>query len=239
MKKNACILYTGLILSLLLIGPGNSSFAQGRNRGTIIQAYPTAGLAISQIEGDCLKGFKKKGFSGGVGAMIPLDKYQQWQLNVETSFSQRGVYEGSFDPNIQYRIFGFSLNYVDIPVMLYYRDPYGGIQLGLGLSYSRLVQQPHGTILYSEVIPDTTDMSFLRNDFAIIGSVRFPLWKHLKLDIRCQYSLLPIKKDWTFTDYHFGTPPRIYVNNCYNFSFSTRLLWMFGEPEHYRNRRKR
>lgn len=238
MNKNI-LLY--LVLSLL----GSSLWAQHRRPGeSVIQAYPTFGFTTSQISGDNLKGFRKFGFTGGVGTVIPLNSYQTFLLDVSTSFSQRGAHENSYSPGIQYLLTGFTLNYVDIPVMLYYRDPIGGIQAGLGLSFSRLVQQPHGEIAYSpsNVIPDTSDMSFLRNDLALVAGFRFSVWKHLKLDLRCQYSLLPIKRDWHFTDYHDPLhEPAVWeeYNDCYNFSIQTRVMYVFGEPDRYRTKKKK
>lgn len=229
------------LLSLFLVVLSLPAAAQHHNSsGTVIQAYPVAGLCISQIEGDYLKGFKKFGFTGGVGANVPLNSNQTWHLNLEACYSERGVREPSFDPDIPYRIFGFTLQYVDIPLMVYYRDPIGGVQIGAGISYSRLVQQPHGLVIMSPgFMMDTTDMSFLKNDLAVIGSVRFPLWRHLKLDIRCQYSLFPIKKHWTFIEHPQSALPVVTVNDCYNFSCSARILWVFGEPDHYKDKKKK
>lgn len=225
----------------------NSVFAQHRrSSSSVIQAYPVVGMAISQIEGDNLKGFKKFGFTGGVGALVPIDRYQQYHIDISASFSQRGACENLYSAETPYVLRGFSLNYVDIPVMLYYRDPKGGMQAGLGLSFSRLVQQPHGEMLWAagepNVIPDTSDLSFLRNDIAIVAGFRFSVWQHLKFDVRCQYSLLPIKRDWHFIDYHDPHHPgEVWeeYNNCYNFSIQTRLMYVFGEPDRYRAKKKK
>ncbi len=214
------------ILLLLLLLP---AVLQAQN----IHAYITSGLSMSQIEGDELKGFKHAGFTGGVGALTALDSRNRWGLSVEALFSQRGVYNNSHDPQNYYNI-GLTLNYVDIPVLLHYQDPYGGMLLGAGLSYGRLVQQPHGTIRYNPnyFIPDTADMTFLKHDLMAVADMRFTVWRGLQINLRWQYSLLAIKKDWSFFQYSgvdAENNPRYnkHANDCYNHSIVLRLIWQF------------
>lgn len=189
-----------------------------------INAYVTAGVTLSQIEGDELKGFKQGCMNGGVGALAVLDSRNIWYLSVEALFAQRGSFNNTGDPyNTSLR-----LSYVDIPLLLHYRDPYGGIMAGLGLSYGRLVEQPHSNIAYTPnyFIPDTSDMNFLSNDLSVVADVRFFVWKSLMANLRWQYSLIPIKRDWKFTEY-VGNQVKTHTNNCYSHSLTLRLLWLF------------
>ena len=188
----------------------------------LIKAYLSGGVTASQIDGDELKGFKKWGGTGGVGAMITLSDNAQWKLGIEANFSQRGARNVSRNPyNIR-----LNLNYVDIPLMLYFRDPYGGITIGAGLMYGRLVQQPHDTIFYGPAfIPDTSNMSFLMNDLAFAAELRFKIWKGLSFSLRWHRSLLPIK-NWGFTE-----KGEYWTNDCFNSSLSGRLIWQFGDPD--------
>lgn len=191
-----------------------------------IHGFLSSGATLSQIEGDELKGFRKWGYTGGVGAIVSLDKNEDWRLSVEALFTQRGSYNGTGDP---YSI-SIKLNYVDIPLMLHYRDPWGGMLIGVGLNYSRLVQQPHNVMWYNPAyfIPDTTDMTFLSNDLMIAADIRFPVWKGLWFNIRWMYSLIAIKKDWQFTDMNSnGTVKKTWANDCYNNSLVFRLIWQF------------
>ncbi|MBQ8703032.1 MAG: outer membrane beta-barrel protein [Bacteroidales bacterium] len=198
-----------------------------------IHAFVSSGVTLSQIEGDELKGFKHVGFTGGVGALTALSDDYRWGLSVEALFSQRGVYNNSYDPQNYYNI-DLTLNYVDIPVLLHFQDPYGGMLFGAGLSYGRLVQQPHGVIKYnpSYFIPDTSDMTFLRHDLCAVADMRFTIWRGLQLNIRFQHSLLAVKRDWTFYNYN-GTDadgnPRYksHSRNCYNQAITFRLIWQF------------
>ena len=214
--------------------------------GQRIRGFISSGFTLSQIEGDELKSFRKWGYSGGVGAMVTLSKDNIWKFSVEALFTQRGSYNGTGDP---YSI-SLRLDYVDIPVMLHYHDPWGGMLIGVGLDYSRLVQQPHNIMKYNPLyfIPDTTDMTFLSNDLMVVADFRFPIWKSLWFNFRWTYSLIAIKKDWQFSQADGeepilgpdgnpvlnpdGTPQmttrwKRWTNDCYNHSLVFRLIWQF------------
>ena len=226
-----------LYLLLLLVVFVNESYAQRRRNKQVFRAYPAFGATASQIRGDELRGFKKWGISAGVGAVLSLSDDDMWSASIEADFSQRGSQNKTHDP---YMLLDFTLNYVDIPLTIHFTDPYGGITAGLGFVYSRLVQQPHGTIYYSPkyFIPDTNDMSFNKNDFAAALDVRFPIWRGLTLNFRFQHSLLPIKQNWGFTEYPSNAPnnPVKWTNNCYNSSISLRVLYVFGDSNRKHNR---
>ncbi|MBP5677144.1 MAG: outer membrane beta-barrel protein [Bacteroidales bacterium] len=189
-----------------------------------IHAFVSAGTTFSQIEGDELKGFNQCGFTAGVGALSAISSDYRWGLSLEALFAQRGSYNKSGDP---YNI-GITLNYIDIPLMVHYQDPYGGMLFGLGLDYGRLVQQPHGIIRYNPnyFIPDTTDMTFLKNDLAAVADFRFTIWEGLQFNLRWQYSLIPVKRDWVFHEY-VGTRLKEYVHDAHNHTVTLRLIWQF------------
>lgn len=214
------------ILLLLILTPCISQAQR-------IHAFLTSGLTLSQIEGDELKGFKHAGFTGGVGALTALSDNYRWGLSVEVLFNQRGVRNKSYDPQNLYNI-QLTLNYVDIPVLIHFQDPYGGMLFGAGLGYGRLVQQPHGIIKYnpSYFVPDTSDMTFLRHDLFVVADMRFTIWRGLQLNIRWQHSLLAVKRDWGFLSYNGtdadGNPRyRFHSRNCYNQALTFRLIWQF------------
>ena len=216
-----------ILFLILIVLLGDLQAQHHRSRGRqIFRAYPAIGATTSQMRGDELRGFKKWGLSAGVGASLSLSRDDSWTMSVEADFTQRGAKNLTHTP---YRLLGFTMNYVDIPLTLHFTDPYGGITIGLGLAYSRLVQQPHGLIQYSpnSFVPDTTDMSFNKNDFSAALDFRFPIWRGLTFNFRFQHSLLPVKNNWGFTSYDNGENK--WTNNCYNSSISVRLLYVFGE----------
>ena len=189
----------------------------------VFKAYVSGGFTVSQIEGDEFKGFDKWGGFGGVGAMISVSKNNLWNLGVEINFGQRGTRNsGQIPYNIK-----LPLNYIEIPLMVYFQDPYGGLIIGAGFQYGRLVQQPHGTIYFGPgFVPDTSGhMLFNMNDVSVAVEGRFRIWKGLYASLRWQRSLMPIKH-WTFTE---GS--ETWTNNCYNSALTGRLIWQFGDND--------
>lgn len=233
-------LLAALFLTALL--PPLADLQAQRRHKQVFRAYPVVGATASQIRGDELRGFKKWGVTAGVGTMLSLDDKGRWDISIEADFSQRGSFNNTTDP---YSLFDFTLNYVDIPVAVHFTDPWGGITIGAGLTYSRLVQQPHGQIRYTPTyfVPDTSDMSFLKNDFAAVLDLRFPIWKGLTFNLRFQHSILPIKESWKFTEYNplFSGGSDSWSNALYNSSVSIRIMYVFGEQKHYNkyNKKKR
>ena len=228
-----------LLFALLVLGSGTLN-AQRYNSRQIIRAYPSVGATVSQIRGDELRGFRKWGFSAGVGAIADLSSNNMWHLSIEANYSQRGAFNNTRDP---YALFMFTLNYVDIPLTLHFTDPIGGITIGVGPVYSRLVQQPHGVMFYQPGYfePDTSDMSFLKNDLAAAIDVRIPVWRGLTLNIRYQHSIIPIKRDWHFFGYHYegDRETSYWQNDCYNSSITLRLLYVFGDNNTYKKKQKK
>lgn len=187
-----------LLLFVMLFMYSNNANAQ------LFKAFVSSGVSISQIDGDEEYGFKRVGFSGGLGVMAPLNPKQPekgFQLSMELLFSQRGAYESNIADPFAYDC---KLNYVDIPFFIHYIDPIGGVTVGLGLQYGRLVKSSEKWTMTDTMIRgmdrplDTVNTKFLKNDLSIVADVRFTLWRNFKLDLRYQYSLLPIRKDFTF-----------------------------------------
>lgn len=224
--------YISLFLTLLAI----TSLQAQR-----IHAYANAGTIASQIEGDELKGFNHWSFSGGIGAIANLDDQDRWALSVETDYSCRGIYNRKSYADNYYNI-KLNLHYVDIPLTLFFHDPYGGLRIGVGFVYSRLVSQPHGRIDYRPTyfIPDTADMKFLKNDIAPAIEFRFNLWQGFQFSARYQYSIIPVKKDWHFKQKINGLDEmKEWSNDCYNSSLTFRLIWQFGDEDTYSHHKKR
>ena len=218
-------------LMLMLLG---AIATQAQNR---IQTYVDAGGVFSQVEGDELKGFNHIGFNGGVGAIVHLGDRHRWAMTLETNYNCRGIYNKKNSSDNYYNI-DLDLHYVDIPLTLLFRDPYGGLEVGLGMAYSRLLAQPHGIVSFNPrfFIPDSSNMTFLKNDLAAAAEIRFTIWENLKMSIRYQRSVIPIKKEWSF---HMAD--RTWSNDCFNSSVTLRLLWQFGEEEkvHHKYRKRR
>lgn len=189
-----------------------------------IHAFVTSGVSLSQIEGDELKGFRQVGYNGGVGALASISDNNRWGLSIEALFSQRGTFQKYYNPYSA----NIKLNYIDIPLLFHYQDPYGGMLIGVGMCYGRLVDQPHfsGSIDTNYFIPDTTNYSFLPDDFSVVADARFTVWRGLQFNIRWQYSILPVKREWLFSEYIQGRW-QSWSNDCYNHSILFRLIYQF------------
>ena len=205
-----------------------------------IKAFVTSGATLSQIDGDEVYGFKKFGYVGSVGALIPLESKERWLVSVETMFSQRGAREERSYNSYHYTV---TLPYVEIPVMAHFADAKGGWTVGLGFSYSRQVGSPKETFHWDTTgfIPNT-ETPFIKNDFAVIADIRFTIWRGLKFNFRYQYSLAPIKKDWEFMirSKHGDEFNQRWTRNAYNNSMSARLIWVFGDNQtnNYKNKKR-
>ena len=73
-------------LTLILLTLGLTLTANAQR----IHGFVSSGLIVSQIEGDALKGFKHYGYTGGVGAITPLDPRGRWGLSIEALYTQQG-----------------------------------------------------------------------------------------------------------------------------------------------------
>ncbi len=203
------------------------------------KGFASLGFNISQIDGDEVYGFKKLGYNVGIGAMLPLNRNNTnagFQVSMEINLSQRGAKETTENDPFVYKA---NLDYVDIPLMLHYIDAKGGITLGAGIQYSRLYHSKESwklpdTLIFGMDRPTTTNAKFLKNDLAIIGDLRFTVWRNFKLDIRYQYSLLPIRKQFEFNNSYqsidannYRTWKRDYKNNW----LSVKLIYMINEEQ--------
>ncbi len=212
------ILIAGLLLIFSFQFPIFNSVQAQR-----IHAFLSSGVALSQIEGDELKGFRKAGYVGGVGALTALDEHNRWGLSLEALFCQRGAYNITSEPYAA----DIALNYIDIPLLFHYQDAIGGMLFGAGITYGRLVGQPHFRGLVKDTfLPDTADFAFLYNDFAAVLDARFTIWRGLQFNIRWQYSFIPVKRNWHFAEFRQNRWER-WENNCYNNSLIFRLIYQF------------
>lgn len=219
-----------LIVSVLCLYNANAQFFKG---------FVSLGFNVSQIDGDEVYGFKKLGYLTGIGAMLPLNKNNLnggLQVSMEINISQRGAKESTANDPFVYKA---NLDYVDIPFMLHYVDTKGGITLGAGIMYSRLFHSKEtwtlpDTLIWGMDRPTTTKAKFLKNDLSIVGDFRFTIWKNFKLDVRYQYSLLPIRKDFEYNNSYqptdannYRTWKRDYKNNW----LSVKLIYMINEEQ--------
>lgn len=96
------------------------------------QAGLILGFNAGQIDGDDLAGYNKLGIVAG--GQVAYRLRESWMPSVSILFSQKG---SRSQPQLDGFLTNYSLNYVEVPVVLNYMD--GGIRISGGLSYGRLL----------------------------------------------------------------------------------------------------
>lgn len=192
----------------------------------------SAGINLSQVDGDEIYGFHKIGFNGGPSVIIPFGKNKKWSATLELLFSQKGSHQrvGPDDtigqPKPYYQL---NLDYVEIPVIFHFTDK-KIIAGGLGISYGQLVsvkEVEHGARI------DSTTLSgpYKINDISVLADVRFRLWKRLWIDARYTYSVFKIRTR------HFRNDFQQWDRNQYNNLISIRFTYIFNEEVQKRKKK--
>ncbi len=206
-----------------------------------------AGCNFAQIEGDDVHGFYKVGFNGGLGLTLPVNPKQTWQVSVELLYSMKGAkktcqpgyflisnYGESMFQDVDWSVpidstvkCNISLDYVQIPVMMRYEEPYSGCSFALGFAWSRLVRAKE---IYNGYLRTTNVRSgtYKKNDWSIIADVNIRLYKNLNLNFRYEYSLVPIRVT-QFEYLRNDGSSLIETHKYYNHMISARLVYFINE----------
>ncbi len=191
------------LLAVTLAGCGllGKSYAQStwyEEEPRTFYAGPIIGANFTQIDGDNYAGYNKVGFNaGGILYAHLADKVA---VSMEILFSQKGA-RGTFAKaisNTGYIIqkYNINLNYAEVPVQLCFFDKRKS-HFGGGLSYSQLI----GTKETAVVTPSSFPMPDFEKDypvkkmdinFILGGSLH--LYKGFFLNLRFQYSVIPLRK---------------------------------------------
>lgn len=213
-----------------------------------------AGSNFAQIEGDNVHGFYKPGVNAGLGLTIALNSKETWQLSVELLYTQKGslkhcapgyfdtaFYAPSmfldvdrsvpFDPKTKCKI---SLDYVQVPVLIHFEERYSGCTFGLGFAWGRLVRAHE---VYNGFTRTTTVRSgtYSKNDWSVIADFNVRLYKNLNLNLRWEYSMVPIRTmEYVFKLNDGSTVTE--VQNFHNHMLSLRLIYYINQ-KFYKNTR--
>jgi predicted porin len=197
-----------LLFSFLILTIPFLSFAQ---EGTF-RAGLIGGFNASQIDGDLLAGYNKFGLVAG--ATVSVEIAERWRPSVEVLYTQKGS-RSSADETIIYGAFTrFSLDYVEIPLMMNYID--GGFMLNAGISYSRIVQLREITVDEIDLI-DLEGTNFNQNNASLLAGIGYFFGKW---GVEARYSYSPFSIVDHKNSPTFGQP---YVLK----SLSFRTIYMF------------
>jgi hypothetical protein len=161
------------------------------------------GLTASQIDGDQSAGYNKLGWQAGLRGLTRLSNRSD--LSIEFLYAQRGSQSALFNNNEQFFPFRMTLNYVEIPVQIHYKDWYveddkdgfWRVSFNAGFSYARFISAKtgkDGSALY-EVVPDYLK----KNDISLLLGANFFANRHLGFTFRYVRSLglMYDYRDWT------------------------------------------
>jgi len=222
---------------ILLIIVSFSLILSERSFSQHILGAVSAGINLSQVDGDEVYGFKKVGFNGGPSVIIPFGKNKKWSVTLELLFSQQGSRQKSVYPvsnTIDSARAGFydgyrlSLNYVQIPVIVHFTDK-RFLAGGLGFQYGQLV----GVTEYEDYNDNrgfarsTTTLQgpYTRADIQALADVRIRIYRGFWFNVRYSYSILPIRTR-EFVNPFFGNT---WLRKQYNNVISLRLVYIFND----------
>jgi hypothetical protein len=185
-------------------------------------AGPIIGGNFTQVDGDNYAGYHKVGMN--VGGIVYANLGDKIAASLEILYSQKGarsnIVKESNTRGIIITKYRLNLNYAEIPIQLNYFDKRKS-HFGAGFSYSQLI----GTLETATVTPT----SYLVPDFEKVYPVKkmdinfvmggnLHLVKGLFLNIRFQYSLIPIRTN---------TPPDFGRTQQFNNMWTLRLMYLF------------
>ena len=160
----------------------NNLEAQSRFGGGIV-----AGFNASQMDGDQAAGYSKVGGSVGLSATIQTNETGNWLLTTNILLSQRG---SRSSPNDAGPIRSASLNYLEVPVTMSYRDwkktdnsgvEYYKVYFTAGLSYGRLFSyKVSDNFTHPKAVWDV----FQKNDIAYTVGLSYFFNHHLGTNYR-------------------------------------------------------
>lgn len=226
MKKTLIIL-----TAILALGLSKTAVSQW------IYGAVSAGMNLTQVDGDEEIGYKKFGFNGGPSVIMPLGKKKNWSVTMELLFSMKGSRQKSeypandsvVDTVNYYDGYKLDLNYVEIPLLVHYTDK-KVIAAGVGFSYGQRVGykelEDHNNLSgWQEMDSSSTYKNY---DLSVLADVRIRVWKRLWLNGRFSYSMLPIRTRV------FSVPSTptdlVWTRKQYNNVITLRLTYVFNEP---------
>ncbi len=223
-----------LIITIFLISFSGGVFAQDdddEEKGMYIEEPKLfyGGLIIganfAQVDGDYFAGYRKAGINVGAIAYAHIAKHVA--LSMEILYSQKGSRSNlpqasPGNPSIQILKYGINANYAEIPVMINYFDRRKS-HFGVGVSYGRLVNSSESITIDTNNVISTVDFKgkypFRQDAFDLLAGAELHLWKGLFLNVRFQYSLMPMRTELP--------PPEYARANQYNNVWAVRLMYLF------------
>ena len=199
-----------IIITIIFIAYGNVLHAQedeehGDNmyveKPRVFYGGAVAGVNFAQVDGDYFAGYHKIGFNGG--GIVYARVARHLAFSMEILYSQKGSKSNIPEPSLtlkntlitNYRI---TANYVEVPIMLNYFDKRRS-HFGAGISYNLLVRGHEDLEIDSSNVVQSVDLNdkypFKTSTLDFVAGVDLHLWKGLFMNLRFQYSIVPMRTD--------------------------------------------
>jgi hypothetical protein len=217
-----------LFLFLLII---SGLFISERLVAQRILGALSAGINLTQVDGDEFFGFHHVGLNVGPEVIIPFGKNRNWSASMELLYSQKGSHHSGSTDSTNYSL---TLDYVEIPVLIHFTDKQL-ISGGVGFSYGRLVNYKETKNNFFDSLY-TYQTGISNNDISVIADMQIRIWSKLWAGLRYQYS---VKSNRTVEVHDPYTLPRThYTRYQYNNVITIRLTWVFNQEKIVKGRSK-
>ena len=230
-----------IVLILLFVLISRNGYSQ-RILGAV-----SAGMNLSQVDGDEKYGFKKAGLNIGPSVIIPFGKDKKWSVTMELLFSQLGSRQKEQYMNDSiadtttseyYDGYKLKLTYVQIPVMVHFKDK-NIIAGGVGLLYGQLIDAQEWEDYNDSrgLFKTETNLRspYTLSDLQVIADIRLRLYQRLWFNFRYSYSVLPIRtRNFQNPNY----PDQVETRKQYNNVITLRLTYIFNEEINKRKGKK-
>jgi hypothetical protein len=186
------------LLILFFLFAAFSVNAQRFNGGVLV------GLNASQIDGDSWAGFYKAGLLAG--AFVNTELRDDWSAQLEIKYSAKGAAPHKDHPDYPQKV---QLNYIDVPVLAAY-EAVENLKLEAGLSVNFLFNSRYfngtwyeGGELNGE--PNSMETS-------ILAGINYRFFYRFDINIRWNYSLFPIRSEYSGSNYGEGALSNHVIN---------------------------
>ena len=182
----------------------------------------SAGINLTQVDGDIFYGYSKVGFNVGPMVAVPFGKNRKWSASLELLYSQKGSrHKGSADSTN----YSLRLDYAEVPVLIHFTDK-KLISGGVGFSYGQLINYTETkNSFYDTLFKYQTGLS--KRDISVIADVQIRIWSKLWVDLRYQYTM---KSNRTvIVDNPVSYPRNPYTRYQYNNVVTLRFTWVFNQ----------
>ena len=176
------------------------------------------GLNFTQVDGDDFAGYHKVGFN--FGGIVYAHLFDNISGSMEILYSQKGSKSAGaqqLSSGMVITTYGIKLNYAEVPIMLnYYLKKKSNF--GAGLSYSRLASSSEYITTAPPQAYNLDQYPFKKGDLNFLIGGNIHIIKGLFLNLRFQYSLIPIRTSIPQT---YSKAPQ------YNNLYTIRLMYLF------------